>query len=266
MNVLGKYINTNSFFHSLDPRIKIYAMLVMIIAILLPSNIIAYPMFGILLTFGLLKAKALKMTLKSMHKMLTFLMIMLLIFNILFIHRGQLLFTVIGIKVYSDALIQTVFVLGRLMLLLSVSMLLTITTKPFDLSLAIEKMMQPLKKYNVPVNEIALIISIALRFIPVFASEALKIMKAQTARGIDFEKGSFQEKLRGILSLIIPLFVSAFQKATDLANAMEVRGYATTKPRTKYRILKYTKKDFQFLFGLIIFVVIVLVVDLCVIK
>lgn len=129
-----------------------------------------------------------------------------------------------------------------------------------DLTLAIESLMKPLAKLNVPVHEIAMIISIALRFIPVFALEAEKIMKAQTSRGIDFEKGSFQEKMRGIISLIVPLFVSAFQKANDLANALEARGYSTTRHRTKYRVLAYTKNDYLFLGFVVIYVVMIFVV------
>lgn len=230
-------------------------MLVMITMILIPMPPLSYGLFFGLILGLLVIAKTPLRTLKSIIKSIFFMLVLLLIFNIFLIKTGTIVFDMYGIVIYSDAILQTIYIFMRLFMLLSISMLLTMTTKPTDLTLAIEKGLNPLKKINFPAHEIAMIISIALRFIPVFAEETMKIMKAQTARGIDFEHGKLQEKIKGILALIIPLFVSAYQKANDLANAMEARGYSTTKPRTKYRILKYRKKDFVFL-GLMVFIVV----------
>ena len=121
---------------------------------------------------------------------------------------------------------------------------LTATTKPLDLTLGIEDLLSPFKVIHVPSHEIAMMISIALRFIPTLIEETQRIMKAQASRGVDMEEGSFKEKLMAILSLIVPLFVSAFQHADDLANAMEARGYVPDRPRTRYKQLKMLKRDY----------------------
>lgn len=258
MGTLGKYINTNSYFHRLDPRAKLIALFVMITFTLIPMPVLSYCLlFGFILVL-LIIAKTPLRTVKSIIKSIFFMLVLLLIFNIFLIKTGTILITIFGVPIYNGAIFQTVYIFMRLFMLLSVSMILTMTTKPTDLTLAIEKGLKPLQKFHFPAHEVAMIISIALRFIPVFAEETSKIMKAQTARGIDFEHGKIQEKIKGILSLIIPLFVSAYQKANDLANAMEARGYSTVKPRTKYRILKYRKQDFIFLFLMIVMIAIIL--------
>ncbi len=255
MTTLGKYINTNSILHKLDPRMKLMVMFGLIITVLIPSDFISYFLFLGLVLFGFYLSKLFFKSVKVILKSVLFMMIFLLIFNLFLVKTGELWFEFGWFKVYSGAIFQTIFIFLRLFILLGLSTMLTLTTKPMDLTLAIESLMKPLARFNVPVHEIAMIISIALRFIPVFALEAEKIMKAQTSRGIDFEKGSFKEKIKGILSLIIPLFVSAFQKANDLANALEARGYSTTRPRTKYRVLAYTRKDYLFLMIIVVYVV-----------
>lgn len=260
MSTLGKYINTNSFLHRLDPRMKLMVMFGLIMVVLIPSDFISYSLFLILVLFGFYVSKLFFSSVKTIFKSVFFMMIFLFIFNLFLVKTGNILYEIGWFKVYSGAIFQTIFIFLRLFILLGLSTLLTLTTKPMDLTLAIESLMKPLAKLNVPVHEIAMIISIALRFIPVFALEAEKIMKAQTSRGIDFEKGSFQEKMKGIISLIVPLFVSAFQKANDLANALEARGYSTTRHRTKYRVLAYTKNDYLFLGFVVIYVVMIFVV------
>lgn len=258
MGTLGKYVNTNSILHRIDPRMKLITMFMLIIAVLVPSDFISYSIFLAVVIFGLLLTKVFIQTIKTIVKSLLFMMVFLFVFNLFLLRTGNIILDLGWIKIYDNALYQSLFIFMRLFILLGLSTLLTISTKPMDLTLAIEKLLNPLIKYKFPVHEIAMIISIALRFIPVFALETEKIMMAQTSRGIDFEKGKFSEKMKGILSLIIPLFVSAFQKATDLANALEARGYSTTKPRTKYRVLKYTKKDFIYLVCVVVIIVVTL--------
>ena len=126
---------------------------------------------------------------------------------------------------------------------------LTATTKPLDMTLGIEDLLKPFQKIGVPSHEIAMLISIALRFIPDLIDETERIMKAQESRGVDMKEGKLSERVMAILSLIVPLFVSAFQRAEDLANAMEARGYAPGEPRTRYKVLKMERRDYILLLG-----------------
>lgn len=140
-------------------------------------------------------------------------------------------------------IIQTFYIFFRLVLLLALTMVLTGTTRPLDLTYALEWYMHPLKVIRFPVHEIAMTISLALRFIPTLLDETGRIMKAQESRGVDYKKGKIKEKLRAIVSLIVPLFISAFQRSDDLTNAMEARGYNPQGVRSRYRVLKWRGAD-----------------------
>ncbi|MDE5758749.1 MAG: energy-coupling factor transporter transmembrane protein EcfT, partial [Allobaculum sp.] len=192
-------------------------------------------------------------------KPMLWMMAFLLVINILVMHTGTLLFHWGFIKIYSDALIQTAYIVIRLTLMIILTTILTATTKPLDLTLGIEKLLKPFEKIGLPVHVIAMMISIALRFIPTLIDETNRIMNAQASRGVDMQNGTFMEKVRAILSLIVPLFVSAFERADQLANAMEARGYDPNRPRTRYKVLKMTSIDWIAL-GLSI---VVLVIDIC---
>ncbi len=246
--VLGKYIPLNSPIHRLDPRAKIIAMFMILLSVFIPTGFIGYAILGgvvgacvILskLTFGFI--------LKAMRPML-FMLFFLLIINIFVIRTGTLIVDVFGFQVYSDALIQTLFIVVRLLLMIMVTTILTATTKPLDLTLGIEDLLKPLMVIKVPAHEIAMMISIALRFIPTLIEETQRIMKAQASRGVDLKEGKMKEKIMAILSLIVPLFVSAFQRAEELANAMEARGYAPGAKRTRYKQLKMKLADYIMLF------------------
>lgn len=145
--------------------------------------------------------------------------------------------------IYDDALWHGGFIILRLVLIISMSSLLTFTTKPTDLTLAIERVLSPLKLFRVQVNELALMISIALRFIPTLLEESQKILKAQTSRGADFSEGNLKDKVLQIISLLIPMFIISFKRAEDLANAMEARGYVPGQKRTSLRVLKWHVRD-----------------------
>lgn len=149
---------------------------------------------------------------KPMLFMLTF----LLIINLLVIRDGDVLFTIFGFSVYTGAIAQTLYIVIRLALMIMITTILTATTKPLELTLGIEDLLKPFQVIHVPAHEIAMMISIALRFIPTLIEETQRIMKAQASRGVDMEEGSLMEKVKAILSLIVPLFVSAFQRAEDL--------------------------------------------------
>lgn len=170
-------------------------------------------------------------------------MLFLMIFNIFLMKTGDVIIKIGSISIYSGALIQTAYIFIRLVLIITLTTLMTSTTKPLELTLAIESLLNPLKRFRFPVHELAMMISIALRFIPDLLDEAKRIMKAQASRGADFNEGSFMEKIKSIISLIIPLFISAFQRAEELANAMESRNYNPEATRTKYKVLTWTHLD-----------------------
>ena len=259
---LGSYLPLNSIIHRLDPRAKICAMLLMMIAIFLPAGYLGYVVLGICIIcvsmLAKLKLSFLWRAMKPMLFMLTF----LLIINLLVVREGSILFTIGSFAIYSGAVSQTLYIVVRLALMIMITTILTATTKPLELTLAIEDLLKPFQVIHVPAHEIAMMISIALRFIPTLIEETQRIMKAQASRGVDMENGKLMEKVRAILSLIVPLFVSAFQRAEDLAYAMEARGYIPNRPRSRYNQLKMSGKDYLLLAGtmLILAATVVLVI------
>ena len=172
-----------------------------------------------------------------------FMLSFLLIINLLVVRSGDVLITIGSWNIYTDALTQTLYIVIRLALMIMITTILTATTKPLELTLGIEDLLKPFKVIGVPAHDIAMMISIALRFIPTLIEETQRIMKAQASRGVDMENGKLMEKVKAILSLIVPLFVSAFQRAEELAYAMEARGYIPSRPRTRYKQLKMHGKD-----------------------
>lgn len=241
---LGRYLPLNSYIHSLDPRTKIIALILMMVAIFIPAGWLGYLLIGTAVLILTMVAKLKFSFLWRSMKPMLFMLFFLLIINVIVIHDGTVLFTIGSFSIYSEALLQTLYIVVRLMLMIMLTTVLTATTKPLDLTLGIEDLLSPFKVIHIPAHEIAMMISIALRFIPTLIEETQRIMKAQASRGVDMEEGSFKEKLMAILSLIVPLFVSAFQHADDLANAMEARGYVPDRPRTRYKQLKMLKRDY----------------------
>lgn len=246
--VFGKYIPIDSIVHRLDPRAKIAALFIVIVAIFIPKSWWAYLFLGIiLLTTVLLSKLSLKFIFKAFKPMM-FMMLFLLVINCLTVKTGDILFTVGNFSIYSDGVFNTLFIVVRLLLMIMLTTCLTATTKPLDLTLGIEYLLSPLKIVHFPAHEVAMMISIALRFIPTIIEETMRIMNSQKSRGVDFEEGKLKEKIQAILSLIVPLFSVAFERAYELADAMEARGYVPGAERTRYRQLKFTFKD-----GLVVF-------------
>ena len=241
---LGRYIPYDTIIHKLDPRSKIIAMILLLVCVFLP---IGYIGFAALLVLIFILLKVAKIKVSSIFKSLKpmwFMMIFILVINMFLIQDGDVLFVLFGRSFYVKAFTQTLMIIIRLMLMISVTTVLTATTKPLDLTYGLEYFMSPLKVIKFPAHEIAMTISIALRFIPTILEETQKIMKAQASRGVDLQEGKLKEKIGAIVSLIIPLFISAFQRSEELANAMEARGYNPSAKRTRYRILKFKKIDF----------------------
>lgn len=244
---LGRYIPYDSIIHKIDPRIKIIAMFFMLVAVFVNAGFIGYAYLAAILLLAILLSKVkISFILKSMRPMM-FMMVFLMVINIFIVKTGYVLVAFGSFKVYSDAIFQSLYIVVRLILMITVTTILTATTKPLDLTLGIEDLLGPLKRFKVPAHEIAMMISIALRFIPTLIEETNRIMKAQASRGVDLKEGKLKEKIMGILSLIVPLFVSSFQRAEELADAMEARGYYPGKQRTRYKQLKIVTRDWIFL-------------------
>lgn len=245
--VFGKYIPIDSIIHKLDPRGKLIGLILMIVAVFIPKSWWAFLVLGVLILIALILAKVgIKMIVQSFKPMIM-MMIFLVVINSLTVKTGDVLFTIGSIDVHHDAIFNTLFVIVRLMLMISITTLLTATTKPLDLTLGIEWLLKPLELFKFPTHEIAMMVSIALRFIPTIIEETMRIMNAQKSRGVDFENGSLSSKIVSILSLIVPLFSVAFERAYELADAMEARGYVPGAQRTRYHILKFKYYDFIFI-------------------
>ena len=245
--VFGKYIPLDTPVHRLDPRIKIISLILMIVAIFIPKDFYAYAIIAVFVfTLVFLSKLKLSFVLRSFKPML-FMVVFLLVINIFSIKTGTLWFSYGFINIYSDAVMNTLFIMIRLFLMIMVTTVLTATTKPLDLTLGLEYLLNPLKYLKFPTHEVAMMISIALRFIPTIIEETMRIMNSQKSRGVDFEEGKLSEKIKAILSLIVPLFSVAFERAYELADAMEARGYIPGAERTRYRTLKYSWADFLFL-------------------
>lgn len=222
-------------------------MIILIVTVFIDIGFLGYGIIGAFLIVALLVSKvSFKMILKSMRAML-FMMVFLLIINTFVVKTGALWINFGFIKIYEGAILQTLYIFIRLVIMISITTILTVSTKPMDLTMAIEDLLGPLKVIKVPAHEIAMIISIALRFIPTLIDEANRIMKAQASRGVDFDEGSLKEKISSILALIIPLFASSFQRAEELADAMEARGYVPGEERTRYRVFKINSQDIMLL-------------------
>ena len=240
---LGRYLPLTSIIHNMDPRAKIGAMLLMMVAIFIPAGYTGYIIIGIAVVLTALLAKLKLSFLWRAMKPMLFMLSFLLIINLLVVRSGDVLITIGSWNIYTDALTQTLYIVIRLALMIMITTILTATTKPLELTLGIEDLLKPFKVIGVPAHDIAMMISIALRFIPTLLEETQRIMKAQASRGVEFSEGSLKEKILSIVSLIIPLFISAFQRAEDLANAMESRNYNPEAKRTRYKQLVWKLSD-----------------------
>lgn len=239
---LGQYYQVNSRLHRLDPRVKLIATFVYIISLFLFKNIAVYVIAGLWL---FLVIKMSKVPFKFMVKGLKPVMMILLltvICNMLFT-QGTPIFSIWKITITYEGVKMAFFMTIRFVMLIVGSTIMTLTTTPNQLTDGLESILGPLKKLKVPVHEVAMMMAIALRFIPILMEETDKIMKAQIARGADFESGNLLKRVKAMLPILIPLFVSAFRRANDLAMAMESRCYRGGEGRTKMKPLIYKLED-----------------------
>lgn len=255
---VGQYYPTVSFVHKLDARFKILCAFGYIISLFLVKSL---PVYGVVLGFLVLCVQMSKVPIGYMLRGLRpILFIIIFAFGInIFFTPGQILFQYGFIKITLEGIRQAFFMAFRLIFLILGTSLLTLTTSPIELTDGLEYLLNPFKRIGVPAHELAMMMTIALRFIPTLLEETDKIMKAQMARGADFESGNIISRAKGLIPLLVPLFISAFRRADELAMAMEARCYRGGDNRTRMKILKYTQKDAIALFVFLTYVVTLIV-------
>ena len=239
---LGQYYRTDSVIHRLDPRVKLVATFVFIMSLFLVNNFWGYLIAGVFLAVCIKLSNVPPKFIFRGMKTIFFLLLLTMVFN-LFLTPGKELVSFWKFTITYEGLKMASMMAVRLVFLITGSSIMTLTTTPNNLTDGMESVLGPLKKLHVPVHEISMMMSIALRFIPILLEETDKIMKAQMARGADFESGSLINRAKSLVPLLVPLFISAFRRAMDLAMAMEARCYRGGDGRTKMKPLIYKKRD-----------------------
>ncbi|MBE6856069.1 MAG: energy-coupling factor transporter transmembrane protein EcfT [Ruminococcus sp.] len=258
---IGQFFPGESVIHRLDPRFKIIITLIFIVMLFTGDSIICLAIGGVFTILSIILSRIpVKMFAKSIKPLLPFLLITAVL-NLLFVSSGEIYWQWKFLKVTSDGINISVFMIIRIILLIAGSSLLTYTTSPITLTDAIERLLSPLKKFKLPVHELSMMMSIALRFIPTLIEETDKIMSAQKARGAEIDTGSLTTRTKNLISVMIPLFVSAFRRADELATAMECRCYNGGDGRTRLRQLKSSARDYIALGITVLFLVAVIVTD-----
>ena len=241
---LGQYFPGNSTVHRLDPRTKLIMLVVYIVALFLAKSWISYAlMFAFLAAVIKISTIPLKSIVRGM-KPLVMILVFTGVLNLFFTQEGDVLVHFWIITVTTGGLSRAVLMMARILMLITCTFLLTYTTSPIALTDGLEALMAPLKKLKVPVHELSMMMCIALRFIPTLIEETDKIMCAQKARGADFENGSLMERAKALIPILVPLFISAFRRADELATAMECRCYHGGDGRTKMKLLRFSYFDF----------------------
>jgi|SRR5690625_415692 len=242
--IIGQYIPGNSLIHRLDPRTKLIIIFFYVIVVFFANNAASY---GLLSAFVLISLINTRIPIRYILKGLTpiwFLILFTFILHLFVTKEGEVIYEVFTLKIYSGGVQQGLMISLRFGLLIFMTSLLTLTTTPIEITDAIEELLRPLNKIKFPVHELALMMSISLRFIPTLMQETDKISKAQASRGVDFRTGPIKERIKAIVPLLVPLFISAFKRAEELAMAMESRGYQGGEGRSKLRELKFYTKDY----------------------
>lgn len=248
-SLLGRYVPYDSFLHRMDPRAKLFAVIILMIPVFMgyPSFSMSFVMAGISFALFLFLCIAGHISFLSLLKSIASLWLMailLLIFYCLTPYSdGQILFYIGTLPIYLESILSAVRIFLRLFLLIELTMVLTSTTKPMDLTYAMEWYLKPFSYIGFPSAEIAMATSLALRFIPTILEDVGRIMRSQQSRGVDFRHGRISVRLRAIASLIVPLFVSAFSRSYELADALACRGYDPKGKRSRYRVLRFTLMD-----------------------
>lgn len=241
--IFGRYVPAESIVHRMDPRSKLMIIFLFVLVIFLANNWETYALIGVYTFFMLGLSKIPFRFLYAGLKPVIWLVLFTLILQLFFTKQGKLLYEFGPFQIYDEGVRQGIFISMRFFFLILMTSLLTLTTTPIEITDGLETLLNPLKKVRFPVHEMALMMSISLRFIPTLMEETDKIMKAQIARGVEFSSGPYKERLKAVIPLLIPLFINSFKRAEELAIAMEARGYRGGEGRTKYRELSWRGAD-----------------------
>lgn len=240
---LGQYFPGNTIAHRLDPRTKILLVLFYIVALFCAQGVVTYALLALCLAICVrISHVGIRQLVRGLKPVL-FIMIFTGVLNLFFTPGGRNLVEWGVIRISEQGLHNAVFMVLRIMLLIMGTFLMTYTTSPISLTDGLERLLNWMKRFHVPVHELAMMMSIALRFIPTLIEETDKIMSAQKARGADFESGSLIQKAKALIPILVPLFISAFRRADELATAMECRCYHGGEGRTRLHVLRYEGRD-----------------------
>ncbi len=240
---LGQYFPGDSVLHRLDPRAKIALTVLLVVLVFIAHGFVSYAiLFAAVVGLALSSKISPKLLMKAVKPIL-FIVAFTFVLNIFFVPTGRVVFKLGFMQITDDGLVTATYLAIRLVLLVLTTQLLTLTTSPIELTDGLESLMKPLSKIGFPAHELAMMMSIALRFIPTLLEEADKIMKAQMARGADFESGNLMARAKAMIPLLVPLFVSAFRRADELALAMEARCYRGGANRSRLKVLKFHRLD-----------------------
>lgn len=241
--IFGRYVPAQSIIHRMDPRSKLTLIFLFVCIVFIANNSFTYGALVLYTFFMVGMSKVPFRFIIGGLKPVLWLVLFTLILHLFLNKEGEVIFQVGWFTIYEEGLRQGIFISLRFFLLILMTSILTLTTTPIEITDGLESLLHPLNKVKFPVHELALMMSISLRFIPTLMQETDKIMKAQTARGVEFSSGPMKERVKAIIPLLIPLFVNSFKRAEELATAMEARGYRGGEGRTKYRQLSWGMVD-----------------------
>ena len=250
--IFGRYVPAESLIHRMDPRSKLILVFMFVCIVFIANNGITYALIAV---YTLLMLSLSRIPFRFLYaglKPVLWLVMFTLLMHLFLTKEGQIVFELGPFKIYEEGIKQGIYISMRFFFLILMTSLLTLTTTPIEITDGLETLLNPLKKVRFPVHEMALMMSISLRFIPTLMQETDKIMKAQIARGVEFTSGPIKDRVKAIVPLLIPLFVSSFKRAEELAIAMEARGYRGGEGRTKYRQLSWQWMDTAVLTFLVI--------------
>ncbi|MBM7606465.1 energy-coupling factor transport system permease protein [Metabacillus crassostreae] len=241
--IIGKYVPGQSLIHRMDARAKLLLIFAFVFIVFFANNLFTYLILGIFtITIVALTKLPIRFLVKGLKPVL-WIILFTFVLHLFVTKEGELLFQLGFISIYEEGLKQGIFISLRFLYLILMTTILTLTTTPIEITDGMESLLGPLKKIGLPVHELALMMSISLRFIPTLMEETDKILKAQMARGVDFTSGPIKDRFKAVVPLLVPLFISAFKRAEELATAMEARGYKGGEGRTKLRQLQWTGLD-----------------------
>ncbi len=241
---LGQFFPGNSVVHKLDPRTKLVMLIVYIVALFVAKSWVSYAVMAAFLILTVAISRIPPKSIIRGMKPLVLILVFTGVLNLFFTTGEDVLVSFWRITIYREGLERAFFMVIRILMLISGTFLLTYTTSPIALTDGLEALLNPLKAIKVPVHEISMMMCIALRFIPTLIEETDKIMSAQKARGADFETGKLMDRVRALIPILVPLFISAFRRADELATAMECRCYQGGEGRTKMKLLRYMRRDY----------------------